>query len=89
MLYDLVEAEERAENERKLFPFFVCGWALARIRGETPPDFEEFMRVSMSEQQSESSGSEKRKSAEEEAAAIMDEFAPIIAAEKERRERYG
>ena len=89
IFYDLIEAAERAENEKTLFPFFVCGWAVARIRGEQPPSFEEFMRATMPEPSGGDAGSENRASPEEEAAAIMKEFAPIIAAEKEREERHG
>lgn len=89
IFYDLIEAAERAENEKTLFPFFVCGWAVARIRGEQPPSFEEFMRATMPEPSGGDAGSENRASPEEEAAAIMKEFAPIIAAEKEREERRG
>ena len=89
IFYDLIEAAERAENEKTLFPFFVCGWAVARIRGEQPPSFEEFMRATMPEPSGGGAESENRASPEEEAEAIMKEFAPIIAAEKEREERRG
>ena len=88
-MYDLIEAAERAENEKALFPFFVCGWVVARIRGEQPPSFEQFMRAITPESSGGGAGSENRKSPEEEAEAIMNEFAPIIAAEKERREHRG
>ena len=73
------ERLERQEREKQLFPLWLANYALSKLQGNAEVmDFEAFINQTM--QTKETPPPEKKRTAEE----IMAEFAPIIAADKQR-----
>jgi len=74
-LNGLIKAAAKREKEHTLFPLWLAGYAVARIKNEKFIDFEDFI----------GDKAPKAKSADMTAEEIEKEFAPIIAADEAKR----
>lgn len=84
MLEELVKAAADHDLEKQLLPLWLAHFAIKTLQGGKPMSFEEMLCTVRGGEQGAAAPSSKM-TAEE----IMKEFAPIIAADKLRREKRG